>query len=233
MNPYLPLASSLISLVMAVLVLGQYFAHRKSYQLVWGLSLILYFIGAGCEFIAGKFGTNLAIFRTWYLTGVYFGGVYLGLGMLYLLMPRKVVNIITIVLLLASAFATYLVLKASLNANAIHYLSGHFMPNSVSRYTPIFNYFGTIALFGGGLYSLFMFIRRRGSGTRAVSNIFIAVASLLPAIGGMQMARGAAPDVFYELELAGIILFSIGFLISREVFVSFKLPFVQKARAAA
>src|SRR5271157_2115264 len=107
MNPYLPLASSLIALIMGLLVLDQYFAYRKSYQLVWGLSLLLYFVGAGCEFIAGKYGTNLGLFRTWYLVGVFYGGVYLGLGMLYLLMPRKIVNVIMGIVLVASAIAAY------------------------------------------------------------------------------------------------------------------------------
>jgi hypothetical protein len=232
MNPNLPLASSLIALVMSLLVLMQWFRNRKSYQLVWGLSLLLYFVGAGCEFIAGKYGTNLGLFRTWYLTGVFYGGVYLGLGMLYLLMPRKIVNVIMGIVVIASVIAAYAVFTVKLNGTAIQYLSGHFMPDSVSKFTPVFNYFGTVALFGGGLYSLWMFFRTKTLGRRALSNCIIAVASLLPAIGGMEMANGAAPDVFYRLELLAIILFSIGFLVSRDIFSSYRVPLEPAASQA-
>ena len=230
MSPYIPLTSALVALIMALLVLDQFLAHRKSYQLVWGLALLLYFVGAGCEFIAGKYGVNLELFRTWYLFGVFYGGGYLGVGMLYLLMPRRIVHAILGVVLAASVFAAYMVFSVKLNIHAIHALSGSFMPSNVRSLTPIFNVFGTVALVGGGLYSLWVYIKRKTLGRRAVSNCVIAVASILPAIGGIAMKNGASPNVFYVLELMGIVIFSIGFLISRDVFVSFRVPFIHGLR---
>jgi len=232
MNPYLPMTSALVALIMGLLVMDQFFAYRKPYQLVWGLSLLVYFVGAGCEFLAGKYGVSLGLFRTWYLFGVFYGGVYLGVGMLYLLMPRRIVHVILGVVLAVSAFAAYMVFSAKLDIHAIHALSGSFMPSNVRNLTPAFNGFGVLALVGGGLYSLWVYIRRRTMGRRALSNAVIAVASILPAIGGIAMESGASPDVFYALELLAIIVFSVGFLISREVFVSYRVPFIHGWRRA-
>ena len=42
----IPLISTVVSLAFALTVLDQYFARRKSYQLVWAIGLFMYFIGA-------------------------------------------------------------------------------------------------------------------------------------------------------------------------------------------
>jgi hypothetical protein len=83
-NADLPLLTSLLGFVLAVLVFEQWRQRRRSFQLVWGLGLAWYGISAGTEFL-GAFGWNAPLYRLWYLFGALFVAAYLGAGTIYLL----------------------------------------------------------------------------------------------------------------------------------------------------
>jgi hypothetical protein len=85
MNGILPLGSSLVSFVFAAMVLDQWVQRRRSFQLVWGIGLIWYGVSSGTEFLGTAFGWNEALYKTWYLVGVFLVPSYLGAGTLYLL----------------------------------------------------------------------------------------------------------------------------------------------------
>lgn len=89
MNAILPLGSSLLSFVFAAMVLDQWVQRRRSFQLVWGMGLIWYGISSGTEFLGSAFGWNAALYRTWYLVGVFLVPSYLGAGTLYLLSKTR------------------------------------------------------------------------------------------------------------------------------------------------
>ena len=222
----IPIASSIISLIFALTVLDQYFARRKPYQLIWAIGLFMYFISTGTEFWTETWGLNEAIYRLWYLFGAIFVAAYLGMGTLYLLTRRRVAHIIMVILLVASLYAIFRVFTASIDISTLHHLSGVAMPQGVRLMTPFFNTFGTIALVGGAIYSAWVFWKRRLMPHRVISNILIAVGAILPAFGGTLMRFGGDINVFYLLELLGIIIIFIGFLRSREVFGVYRFPMI-------
>jgi len=222
----IPLVSCVVSFIFALTVLDQFFARRKPYQLVWAIGLFMYFISTGTEFWVGTWGLNQIIYRLWYLFGAIFVAAYLGMGTLYLLTPRRVAHSIMVILLVASLYAIFQVFTASIDISTLHHLSGVAMPQGVRLMTPFFNTFGTIALVGGAIYSAWVFWRRRLMPHRVISNILIAVGALLPAFGGTLMRFGGDINVFYLLELLGIIIIFIGFLRSREVFGAYRFPLV-------
>lgn len=222
----IPLASAAVSLVFALIVLDQFFARRKPYQLVWAIGLLMYFISTGTEFWVGLWGLNEAVYRLWYLFGAIFVAAYLGMGTLYLLTRRRVAHIIMVVLLALSLYATVKVFTVSLDLSTLHYLTGSAMPQSVRLLTPFFNTFGTFALVGGALYSSWVYWRRRLMPHRVLSNILIAIGAILPAFGGTTMRLGGSPQLFYILELLGIIIIFIGFLRNREVFGLYRFPLI-------
>lgn len=226
MNTVLPLLSTIVAFVFAVTVLDQFFARRKPCQLIWAISLFMYFISTGTEFWTGMWGLNQTVYRLWYLFGAIFVAAYLGMGTLYLLARRRVAHIIMAVLLLASLYAAIRVFTASIDLGTIPHLSGTAMPMAVRLMTPFFNTFGTVALVGGALYSAWVFWRRRIMPHRVISNILIAVGALLPAFGGTLMRFGGPLTSFYLLELLGIIIIFIGFLRSREVFGFYRVPLI-------
>lgn len=226
MNIVLPLLSSIVAFVFALTVLDQFFAHRKPYQLVWTISLFMYFISTGAEFWTGMWGLNQIVYRLWYLFGAIFVAAYLGMGTLYLLLRRPVTHVIMTVLLIASLYAVIRVFTASLDLSTLPHLSGSAMPQAVRLMTPFFNTFGTVALVGGALYSAWVYWRRRLIPHRVISNILIAVGAVLPAFGGTLMRFGGALTTFYLLELLGIIIIFAGFLRSREIFGFYRVPLI-------
>ncbi len=84
-NVVLPLLSSLLSFIFAVLVADQWVRRRQPYQLVWTIGLLWYGISAGTEFIGGAFGWSEPLYRAWYLIGGFGVAAYLGLGTVFLL----------------------------------------------------------------------------------------------------------------------------------------------------
>lgn len=224
-----PLVASIISFIFALIVLDQFFARRKAYQLVWAIGLLMYFIATGAEFWVEVGGLNEIAYRLWYLFGAILVAAYLGAGTLYLLIPRRTAHIIMTILGIFSIYAAFKVFTVPLDLSSLTYLSGTAMPKGVRLMTPFLNSFGTLALVGGALYSAFVFWRRRFMPHRVVSNVLIALGAILPAVGGARMRLGS-PELFYILELLGVIIIFIGFLRSREVFGLYRFPFIHGFR---
>src|SRR3972149_3552043 len=197
MSPFIPLTSAIVSFIFAITVLDQFFARRKPYQLIWGIGLIMYAISTGAEFWAGTWGINQAVYRLWYLFGAIFAAAYLGMGTLYLLIPRRLAHIIMVILLAFSLYAGLKVYVVTIDLSNLHVLTGVAMPQGVRLLTPIFNTFGAVALVGGAIYSAWVFWRRRLMPHRVISNILIALGVILPAIGGTHVRLGGGLLLFY------------------------------------
>ncbi|HZQ49052.1 MAG TPA: hypothetical protein VFB69_01975 [Candidatus Dormibacteraeota bacterium] len=89
LNVVLPLASTIVSLLFAALVLDQWWQRRHAFQLVWGVGLLFYGIATATEFIGGAFGWSEGLYRAWYLVGAFFVAAYLGAGTIYLLSKTR------------------------------------------------------------------------------------------------------------------------------------------------
>jgi len=226
---YLPLLSSLVSLIFALAVFDQYLSRRRPYQLIWTLGLLAYFISTGAEFITGAFGLNANVYRLWYLFGAIYTAAWLGMGTIYLLTPRNFAHGTLIVLSLASIFAIYRVFTSPVDLSPLvgaATLSGEAFAAGAEGpriLTPFFNTFGTVALVGGAIWSAWVFWRRRIMPHRVTSNVLIALGALLPA-GGGTLARFGAPEFLYVSELLGVSLIFLGFLRSSEVFGFYRFP---------
>lgn len=222
MDVVLPLLSTLVSFTFAATVFAQYLSRRKPHQLVWSFGLVSYGIGALAEFLAGVGIWNLAVYDAWYIFGAFFVAAYLGMGTVYLLVPRRIAHGVMGVLVALSLVAVLLVLTANVDLAQLSWpgkLSGKAMPNYVRLLTPFFNLFGTVALVGGAAYSAWFFWRRRAMAQRALSNLLIAVGALLPAIGS-SLLRFDVPELFYLFEFLGVTVIFLGFLSNHEIVAS-------------
>ncbi len=227
----IPLVSAVVSLVFAVIVLDQFLARRKSYQLIWAIGLFMFFIATGSVFWIDAWGMNETAYRLWYLFGAVLVAAYLGMGTLYLLARQRVAHIIMVILLVASLYAAFRVFTVSIDLGTLAQLSGEAMPRGVRLMTPFFNAFGTVALVGGAIYSAWVFWRRRIMPHRVVSNILIVVGALLPALGGTLVRFGVSSSTGHTLLiLLGVVIIFIGFLRSREVFGLYRFPLVHGFR---
>lgn len=274
-NALLPLTSSLLSLVFAVLVLDQYLHRRKMYQLVWTFGLALYWTSAGTEFLGGTFGWSPALFRWWYLLGAIGVAAYLGLGTIYLLgrtgfawsaiaalvigslpalfgsarqfglaclvaavllavvrwqRPAWFAHVFLAVTLLGTAYAASVVFSAPVDfellpATPDQVVSGQAFAANVRILTPVFNITGAFALSFGAAYSAYHFWRTRTNPHRMVSNVLIAVGAFIPGLTS-GLSRFGLTSAFFVGELLGILCIFAGFLVSVEVFSTYRIPLV-------
>jgi hypothetical protein len=104
----IPAITSLLALVFALALLDQWRERRGGFQLIWGIGMVFFGVGAGCEAIAGAAGWNEALYRTWYLTGAVWTAGWLGLGTAFLLGRTRFGYAFALCLFLAGLF-TFLV----------------------------------------------------------------------------------------------------------------------------
>ena len=230
LNAILPLFSTIVSFVFASMVLDQFLARRKPYQLVWTIGLVFYGASAFTEFLGGVQGWSPTLYRFWYLIGAFFVAAYLGMGTVYLLTPRRFSHTVMVVLVLGSILAAYKVFAAPIDTAQLpmssEVVSGKAMPQDVRILTPIFNIFGAGALVIGALYSAWVFWRRRILPHRVISNVLIALGSFIPSITS-GLSRFGITEVFFLGELLGVVIIFLGFLVSVEVFEQFRVPFTR------
>ena len=225
---YIPLVTCIVSFIFAITVLDQYFARRKPYQLLWAIGLFMYCVSTFTEFWWNVYGHVYIMYRLWYLIGAVLVAAYLGQGTLYLLMRRRNANIIMAVLGAATVYAAIRVFTVDIDISHLTKLTGiGVMPTDVRAIvTPLFNTFGTFALVGGAIYSALIFWRKRILPHRVVANILIALGALLPAVGGIHISVSSNLNLFFILELLGVIIMLIGFLRTKEVFGLYRFPLV-------
>jgi hypothetical protein len=104
LNVILPLASSILSLIFAVMLIDQWRERRRAYQLIWAVGMFWYFLSAGSEFLGGAFGWNETLYRVWYLIGAIYVAGWLGLGTVYLLRKTRFAYAFAVSLFLAGLF---------------------------------------------------------------------------------------------------------------------------------
>lgn len=209
----LPMLSSVIAFIFAVLVWQRWYQKRRLHNLFWGIGLLFYGIGGVMEAYYGLIGWHPLVFRLWYLSGAVLVAAWLGQGTAFLLLKRRVAWVLLAILTLGSVYAAYKVFTAQLDPTQMlgHELSGHAIVSpGVRVLTPFFNLYGVILLAGGAVYSAWLFWRKRVLLHRVVGNLFIALGALSPAFGG-ALQRLGIPAVLYLSELVGVILIFIGF----------------------
>ncbi len=233
--------TSAISLVFALTVLDQYMEKRKPYQLVWSIGLGLY---AVASFLQGLWGVDVngaVVFRLWYFTGAMLVAAYLGMGTIYLLVPRKIAHVAMAVLVALTLAAFVWAMGVSLSSK-VSFMEGQaltsvvpgveshrYYPAYVGALTAFLNSAGALALVGGATYSAFVYLRRKEPGHRVVSNVLIAIGSLVSAGAGI-LEKFDVPEPHTVALLLGVVIIYIGFLRSREVFSVYRIPFMRRTK---
>ena len=227
--PYVPLITCIVSLVFAIAVLDQYFARRKPFQLLWAIGLFMYSLSTFTEFYWNVVGHVDVFYRLWYLIGAVLVAAYLGQGTLYLLMKRRHAHIIMAILGVITLYSVIRIFTAHIDISGLTVLTGRDVIPKDIRFgvTPLVNAFGTFALVGGALWSAWIFWRKRILPHRVIANILIALGALLPAAGGIHIATPSGDlNLFFIMELLGVIIMFIGFLRTKEVFGLYRFPLI-------
>jgi hypothetical protein len=210
---YIPIVTTFIGLALAASLFGRYRAKGGTHLLWWTIGALTYAAGTAVEASVTLFGWHEWLFRAWYITGALLGGAPLAQGAVYLHLPRRVANALSVALVTVVVIAATFVVVVPLNHALVepHRLTGRVMAWPwVRAFSPFINLYAFVFLVGGAAKSAMQFWRRRETRNRAVGNALIAVGALLPGIGG-SFTRFGYTEVLYVTEFIGIILIYLGY----------------------
>ncbi|MCO6450935.1 MAG: hypothetical protein J5I90_09140 [Caldilineales bacterium] len=221
----MPLAISLIDVILSfiftLLVLRQWYARRKTYQLVWAFALLVWTIAVAAEAVATlQGGWTATTYRIYYAFGALMVAPWLGVGSLFLVAPRRVSQICLALVLGLSLVGVFLIYSFAIDPAALtHTDMLGFVEVKVFPFVPvrmlivIGNIFGTIAFVGSAFYSVWAFWRAKLSRERMMGVLLIAIGGLVAASAHSIGALGG-PGLFRVSELAAISLIFAGYLLS-------------------
>ena len=109
-NQILPFFSTAIMLGFTIYVLQRYFVRRAPNFLFWGIGLAMFGAGSFAEAYL-SLAWSPWVFFVWYLFGAALNAAWIGHGTLYLLVRKPWVHVVTVVLVVGSLFAGYLMLQ--------------------------------------------------------------------------------------------------------------------------
>ncbi len=201
------LAATVISLAFAGLVLRQWLAHRRPYQMAWTVGLGMFAAAAFTQFLAEAYGWSDGVYRAYYFLAAPLVAV-LGVGSTFLVSRRGGILFTLYTVVLAGAFA-WVVVTAPVDASVFSQgiPGGAGFPESVRIWSPLFTVPGSLALILIALYSYWR--------SRLTFNLWIAAGAIVAA-GSGSLSVFKITWVLYLGELIGIALMFWGFLESRE-----------------
>ncbi|MCI0433764.1 MAG: hypothetical protein L0271_08940 [Gemmatimonadetes bacterium] len=211
---FLPILTTLLAFPFGITLLRRWHARQPAPHLAWwGAGILLYGVGTATEAATTLFGWNEAVFRAWYISGALLGAAPLAQGSVYLHLPRRSADRMTIGLLAFIAVAASLVLLAPVDPAMVepYRLSGRvFAWQRVRLFSPFVNLYAAVFLIGTAAWSAIRFSRRIETRQRAIGNTWIAIGALLPGIGGTATRMGYT-EVLYVTELVGLLLIAWGY----------------------
>ena len=219
---YLPIGTTLISVLFAALVYRRYRLRGGGIHLVWwSAGILVYGLGTFAESWITLFGWNPVIFKFWYIVGALLGGAPLAQGTVWLLMKPRTARALTPGLVSVVVLAAASVLASPINYELVNpnLPSGRaFGWQWVRAFSPFINTYAVIFLIGGAFWSAWRFhkawrVDGRGAAIahdRFVGNVLIAVGAILPGLGGGASRMGHT-EYLYMGEFVGILLIAAGY----------------------
>jgi len=141
------------------------------------------------------------------------------LGAVLTVKPARFAEATTMLLVLASAAATYAILQHSeidltkLPTSAEQVVSGQAFDPDTRALTPPFNIAGALVLILGAALSALQALRTRELSNRVKANVLIAVGAFIPSVAS-GLTRFGVTSLFFVGELVGLLCIMAGFLLS-------------------
>jgi len=209
----IPIATTIIALAFSAQLFARYRQRGGLHLLWWGIGMLTYAAGTVAESLVTLTGWHEGLFRLWYITGALLGGAPLAQGTVYLLLPRRTANVLSVLLVTVVGVAALCALAAPIQYQLVeaHRLSGRVWGWPwVRMFSPIINSYAFLFLVGGAAASAVRYWDRPGDRNRVVGNSLIAVGALLPGIGG-TFTRFGYTEVLYVTEFLGLVLIFLGY----------------------
>lgn len=213
LTPLTPLVTAIVGAAFAALVLARSRDHRRPYQVLWAVGLLLFAAAAGAGWLARSGSPTELEYRVFYLFGAVMNVAWLALGTLYLLVRRERARIALVMVGALSLLGAYAVVATPIDLAAAADNGRGFPDGSLPRVlAAIGSGVGSVILVGGALSSASLFVRKRHDGRRALGNLIIAAGVLVVAAGGTATFTGVS-GVLELANLAGLCVMLAGFLL--------------------
>lgn len=210
---FLPIVTTVVALGFAGIVMARWLERGAPHLLWWGIGLLTYAAGTITESATTLIGWREPVFRAWYITGALLGGAPLAQGSVYLHLPRRVANRLSVVVAAVIVIASVCVLLTPIDYSLVepHRLTGRVMEwRWVRLFSPFVNLYAVVFLVGGAIISAIRYRRSSETYHRFVGNVYIAIGALLPGIGG-AFTRFGHTEVLYVTELLGLVCIYVGY----------------------
>ncbi len=218
---FLPIGTTVLSVLFAVKIFSRYRAKPGAYHLFWwGLGVVLYGAGTFAESWITLQSWNPVIFKFWYITGAILGGAPLAQGTVWFLLKPSLAKRLTFVLVLYTAVASVFIIASPIDYTLVnsHLPSGNVLQwQWVRLFSPVINLYAVVFLIGGAVFSAWKYFRaartNRKARDRFTGNVLIALGALMPGLGGMA-ARMGRTEYLYLGEIIGIIFIWGGYILN-------------------
>ena len=214
-----PFIVAIVSLAFSGVVLAQWATRRRPQQLVWGAALLLA-AAASFAFVGVLVTDSTLLFRIYYAGGALLMAAYLGMGSLYLVLPRRVADLVLAALVVVSVVGVVLILVAPVDDAALRLLPRNggaganvLKPGAWLLPLILLNVFGAGAVILVALYSAYKVLQRQAPVRFAAANVTIVVGTAIIS-GAGSAARLGAPNAFWVLMALGWIVIFAGFLLT-------------------
>jgi hypothetical protein len=204
----LPVLTALVAGLFAARLGGSCLARPAMHRACWALGFLCFSGGAAAEAYGASYGWGGVSFRLYYLLGGVLAVGLLGLGSVWLHLPRSACLVLTGAMAVSVPAAAIAVLSADVDSAALAAAGVAPPPDSALEglaflWAVALNSFGTLALVGGSLRS---FVR----GQRRLANALIVAGVLCVALSGLATRLGSYGFV-YVGQLVGLALVFAGF----------------------
>ena len=208
-----------LAAVFAAVVAGRFLRSRRPAFAVWTFGLLIFSAAAAFQAAGEANGFGQVTFRGFYLLGGVLGVVYLALGTVFLLAPRRVAwacaAVLAVITVVLAVDAAVIPVDSSQLTRASGVLGDAIQKGTLLFIGVVFlNIAGTIVLVGGSAWSAYQYWRKRAPIDRVVCNVLLTAGALVIAYGfsaAKTLGIGSI-DTLGAYEAVGIALMFAGFL---------------------
>ncbi|MDQ6856436.1 MAG: hypothetical protein M3Z57_05120 [Candidatus Dormibacteraeota bacterium] len=212
------IVAAVISVIFAWVVFTRFTLTGRPAFAAWTAGLLIFAAAATCQAIGERTGFGAPLFRAFYLLGGVLGVIWLSMGTLFLLAPRRVAAAATLALgavtLVLAADAAVVQVDTSRLGTTAGVLGDAVSHGSLLQLGAVtLNIIGTLILVGGSGWSAFRLVRDHGGLDRVVCNVLLTAGALVIA-AGFSAAKivGGSLDTLGIYEAIGIAAMFAGFI---------------------
>jgi hypothetical protein len=212
------IVAAAVSVIFAWVVFTRFTLTGRPAFAAWTTGLLIFAAAATCQAIGERTGFNAPLFRAFYLLGGVLGVIWLSMGTLFLLAPRRVARAATLTLVAVTLALAVDAAVVQVDTSRLGSASG-VLGDAISHGSPlqlgavVLNILGTLILVGGSGWSAYRLVRDHGGVDRVVCNVLLTAGAFVIA-AGFSAAKivGGSLDTLGIYEAIGIAVMFAGFL---------------------